>query len=473
MKRLILGFCFIVPVCAAIAQIPTGYYDNAAGKTCASLKTALKTIITTGNTPQCYSPCLWTQYNSYDIKPRTLGTGSASVIYDIYSARPGGTDPYQFTPGNGTGGQQDQGTGGTAEGQFYNREHTVPQAWFNGSTSTAGPATDYMIVYPVDKYVNSKRGDVPYGEVATVSQTFLNGTRTGTSAVAGITGNVFEPIDSFKGDVARSFFYFITRYEDNIPGWSSNTSATQTFDNSTFPSVKIAYLKLMLKWNSLDPVSQKEIDRNNGAYSFQGNRNPYIDHPEYVAMVWGGNCPGLSALPVDLLYFTGKLENDRVALSWETANEINFDHYTIERSVNGTDYTAIGTVGATGAGNYRFNDATASISGQRVYYRLQEVNKDGSFTYSDVVSMSIPLNTKFSVYPNPASSFINLQLNNNSTLPITVQVSDGMGRVVINQLYSPNAGLVRIPVQSLTNGVYLVTMFTGGQQYTAKVIVAK
>ena len=96
----------------AIAQ-PANYYDSAIGKSCAALKTALKKITTNGNNPKSYS-ALWNQYALTDIKPRTLGTGSANVIYDIYSANPGGTDPYQFTPGPVTsGGQQDNGTLGT------------------------------------------------------------------------------------------------------------------------------------------------------------------------------------------------------------------------------------------------------------------------------------------------------------------------------------------------------------------------
>ena len=144
---LALGLCASV---IATAQ-PTGYYDSAVGKTCASLKTALKKITTTGNTPKSYS-ALWNQYILTDVKPRTVGTGSNTVIYDIYSAKPGGVDPYQFTPGPvASGGQQDNGTLGTAEGQLYNKEHSVPKAWFGGNTSNNGIATDYLFVVPTDK----------------------------------------------------------------------------------------------------------------------------------------------------------------------------------------------------------------------------------------------------------------------------------------------------------------------------------
>lgn len=486
MKKILLSILLFLPF-VVFSQPPAGYYTTATGN-CSALKTALKNIITNGNSPQCYTPCLWNQYQLTDIKPREVPvtsqqastgvTTSANVIWDIYSDNPSGTDPYNFTPGAvSSGGQQDNGTLGTSEGQRYNREHSVPQSWFNGNTSVAGPATDYLIVYPTDKFVNGKRGDMPYAEVAVASQTFLNGSKIGSSSVAGITGDaankVFEPVDSFKGDVARSFLYFITRYQDNIPGWSSNTIANQAFDNSTFPSATIPYLKLMLKWHHLDPVSQKEIDRNNGAYSFQGNRNPYIDHPEYVDMVWNSTCPGLSALPVDMIFFSGKLQGNEVQLNWEVATEINLDRYEVERSFNGTSYTKIGAVKAENKSDYSFTDNIGLLSGRRVYYRLKKTDKDGRFSYSAVFTLHIPLNTAFTVYPNPASAVVRLQLNNNSNAETTVMLTDIAGRTVFNKKMKASQGLIEIPVSPLGNGSYIVKLLLDNKEYSQRVLILK
>jgi endonuclease I len=471
MKKFFFIF-LVLNINLLLAQPPAGYYTAAANLNCAALKTALKTITTNGNNPQCYSPCLWNQYNVYDTKPRQIGPGtSATVIYDIYSNKPGSTDPYEFTPGTGTGGQQDQGSGGTAEGQYYNREHTVPQSWFNGNTAVPGPTTDYLIVYPTDKYVNSKRGNLPYGEVATASQTFLNGTRTGTSSVAGITGNVFEPIDSFKGDVARSFLYFVTRYEDNIGGWSSN--APLVFDNSTFPSVTIPYLKLMLKWNALDPVSQKEIDRNNGSYPYQGNRNPFIDSPQFVARIWNSTCAGLSALPVDVLFFYGKLNGDKINLTWEVGTEINVDRYEIERSYNSSSYTTISTIKASGSKDYVYSDDANTSRGRRVYYRIKKIDKDGSYSYTDVFSMQVPMNTKFAVYPNPASDVIHLHFGSSVTDKVDIALKDISGMTVLHITVLPNAGQASISTQFIQSGTYLVSATIGSEQFVQKVIVMK
>jgi endonuclease I len=470
MKRL-LGLLVIALPLFAFAQPPAGYYNSATGLNCAALKTALKNIITNGHTNQGYN-ALWSQFMVSDLKPREVGSGSATVIWDIYSDNPAGADPYNFTPGTGTGGQQDQGSGGTAEGQYYNREHSVPLSWHSGSTGSFSGA-DYHHIFPTDKKVNGERANFPYGKVASASWTSLNGSKLGTSGFAGITGTVFEPIDEYKGDVARAFFYFVTRYQDDMTSWGSNADAAQAFEPNTFPSVDIAYLKLMIQWHNLDPVSQKEIDRNNAAYSFQGNRNPFVDYPQYVSQVWNSSCPGLGALPVDIVLFTGQLDGSIISLDWEVATEINLDRYEIERSFNGTGYSAIGTRKAEGRSSYSYNDDIASYRGRRVYYRLKKIDKDGKYNYSPVFSMHIPLNTKFSIYPNPARSVISLQLNSNSNQTALVSVSDISGRSVYAKQMKAVNGIISIPTATFGAGNYIVKLVLGGEEYTQRVIVIK
>ena len=222
--------------------IPADYYTMAANKNCADLKTILKTIITNNNTPKTYGD-LWGQYLVSDIKAREVGPGnSPTVIWDIYSDVPNGPDLYNFTPGPvTTGGQQDNGSPVNNEGQLYNREHTVPLSWFNGSTSNNGPATDYHHIFPTDKQVNAARSNYIYGEVDSATATYksLNGSRLGNSINAGFNGPVFEPINEYKGDVARAFLYFVTRYQDNMPGWPGN-NGDQAFDPTTIPKCRLS-----------------------------------------------------------------------------------------------------------------------------------------------------------------------------------------------------------------------------------------
>jgi endonuclease I len=453
---------------------PSGYYDFATGKTCSSLKTALKQITddVTGSfagdnyamNPQTYTN-LWSQYLLTDIKPREVGSGSANVIWDIYSDNPTGIDPYNFTPGTAQCGSY------SGEANCYNREHSFPKSWFNDASPMV---SDYIHIFPTDGYVNGKRSNYKYGEVASATWTSLNGSKLGSSSTAGITGPVFEPINDYKGDLARVYLYMVTRYENFLSTWNGySTEGAETLDGSTYPAVDINYLKLMLKWNAQDPVSQKEKDRNNGAFSFQGNRNPFVDHPEFVTDIWNSNCPGLSALPVDMLFFSGKLDGSKILLNWEVATEINFDRYEIERSFNGTEYTKIGIVKAEGRSNYGYNDNIESLSGRRIYYRLKKLDKDGKFNYSSVFSIHVPLNIKFTVYPNPAASVIRIQLNNGSNEAAVVTVTEITGKSVYSKQVSSNQGLIEVSTSTFSSGVYVVKLVVNGAEYSQSIIVLK
>lgn len=149
--------------------------------------------------------------------------------------------------------------------------------------------TDVHHVFATDGYVNGRRSSYPYGEVASATFTSSNGSKLGTgSSASGYTGTVFEPIDEFKGDFARAYFYMATRYENVIANWETNSAYGDAVLNGTSDQVYESwFLTLLLSWHSQDPVSQKEIDRNDAAFNFQNNRNPFVDHPELVNSIWG------------------------------------------------------------------------------------------------------------------------------------------------------------------------------------------
>ena len=143
--------------------------------------------------------------------------------------------------------------------------------------------TDLFHIYPTDGKVNGMRSNWPFGEVNTPKWVSLYGSKLGESSIAEYSGTVFEPIAAFKGDFARTYFYMATRYEDVIDGknWSSvilDGSADKVYVN--------CFLNMLLRWHLNDPVSLKETNRNNAVFSIQGNRNPSIDHPEYVIAIW-------------------------------------------------------------------------------------------------------------------------------------------------------------------------------------------
>lgn len=257
---------------AVYGQIPAGYYDSANGLTGPALKTALSKIITQGHRDNGYSG-LWTAYKTTDIDNFYEKNGT---ILDIYSERPNGPDAYEYTPGSNQCGNY------TKEGECYNREHIVPQSIFNEKPPMV---SDVNFIRATDGKVNGIRSNYPFGVVGTpVSSTpTTNGSKLGNSVSPGYAGTVFEPIDAFKGDVARMVFYFVTRYESQLSTFNTNDIITK----SAYPGIQKWELDQLLAWAAMDPVSPEEIARNNASYNYQGNRNPYIDHPEYVQAVWG------------------------------------------------------------------------------------------------------------------------------------------------------------------------------------------
>jgi len=246
------------------SQAPTGYYNTAVGFSEAALKTKLCTIVGP-HTQRTYTN-LWTDFQTTDKR----ADGS---VWDMYS-----NCPFIFVT------NQDGGSGGTAECQYYNREHSFPKSWMgiaSGQENSVPMGVDLFHLYPTDKYVNNARGNNPFGETATTT-TFLNGSKIGSCSFLGYSGTVFEPTNEYKGDFARTYFYMVTAYDDKVSTWVSDQLA-----GNQYPALSTWSVALFLKWNSQDPVSTKEINRNNAVYGIQANRNPFIDHPELAEYIWG------------------------------------------------------------------------------------------------------------------------------------------------------------------------------------------
>lgn len=272
------------------AQAPANYYNNATG-TGFALKTQLKTIITNGHSDNGYSS-LWNAFATTD-RDFNIGYENDNSIVDIYSENPTGTDPYTFTY------QINQCGSYSTEGDCYNREHLVPQAYFD-NVQINPMKNDPFHVVPTDGKVNGVRDNFPFGVVSNASYTSANGSKRGSNLnsgySAGYSSTVFEPIDEFKGDIARSLLYFATRYEDLMDDFytSASVQSKDMFNGSIDQVFSPTFLNILLTWNSMDPVSLKETKRNNAIYAYQGNRNPYIDNNAYVTSIWGAPL-GISA----------------------------------------------------------------------------------------------------------------------------------------------------------------------------------
>ncbi|MCQ4035139.1 endonuclease [Kaistella montana] len=348
---LLLGFMFSI----VLAQAPATYYNGTEGLTGATLKTKLSAIITAGHQDNGYGG-LYTGYMTTDSDQYYENDGS---VLDIYSENPTGTDPYTYKHGIKQCGNY------SSEGDCYNREHVVPQSLFN---SKAPMVSDINFIRPTDGKVNGMRSNYPFGTVSSPSFTSKNGTKVGPSSATGYTGTVCEPIDEFKGDIARMIFYFVTRYESQLSGFSSGGM----LGGSPYPGLQTWERDILMTWSAQDPVSPSEIERNNASFEFQKNRNPFIDHPEWVQQVWGTQVVDNQAptAPTDLAVVS--TSTNYANLTWTASTDnIAVAYYKIY--VNGNFQSNANTNSANVSGLsqgtiYNFNviavDAAGNLSTQ-------------------------------------------------------------------------------------------------------------
>ena len=265
---------FVLSIANSFAQGPNDsgeYYKPADGKKGKELKTALCGVIydrNEGGDLNTAYKALWTHFKTTDAKPN-------GKVWDMYSNK----REMEF----GT----DQAGNYSKEGDVYNREHSMPNSWFGGKVMPM--YTDLHHLYPTDGYVNNKRANYPFGETANPSWKSANDfSKLGKCTYPGYDGVVFEPNDDYKGDFARTYFYMVTCYEEQLPTWyTNNTESRPTLDGNKYPGLSNWQLEMLMKWAKNDPVSEKEINRNNAVWGIQENRNPFIDYPGLEEYIWG------------------------------------------------------------------------------------------------------------------------------------------------------------------------------------------
>lgn len=249
--KLAFAVCALFLASGLGAEIPAGYYTALKGKSEAALKTATCQIINPHTKVSSYS-ALPSYFQKTDVYP------NSTRWWDMYSDIP------LYAPSF----------------SGLNREHSLPKSWWGGSEST--PAyTDLNHLYPSEAKANQAKSNYPLG-IVTGTPTFQNGVvKVGNGVNSGGAKYVFEPADEYKGDFARTYFYMVTCYQDL--SWKY----TYMCKNGTYPSLQDWAISMLLKWHRDDPVSQKEVDRNDAVYKIQNNRNPFIDFPELAEYIWG------------------------------------------------------------------------------------------------------------------------------------------------------------------------------------------
>ena len=280
---LAVQFIFAEKPVTAPADIPA-YYASLNNKSGSSLMTTLNTVTNVGFSSLGYDG-LWGAYPYSDVYPAD-SVGKAGKLWDMYGGCEFPTDSKRCGSYNG-------------ECDCVNREHSIPKSWWGGGKNNM--YSDIFHLVPTDGYVNNRRAAYAFGEVANATYQY-NGCKLGSPKAVSTTkatiynttsatcsaSPVFEPGAQYKGDFARGYLGMIASYYNSSYSITSGdgSSIFEAFKSSHFGLTQYGVV-LLLKWHREDPVSQKEIDRNNGIQKTQGNRNPFIDYPYLAEYIWG------------------------------------------------------------------------------------------------------------------------------------------------------------------------------------------
>ena len=259
MKRFISSIFLLLLVVCATAQ--KEYYTSVDGvKGGATLKTALHELIK-DHKKISYGSGEDKTWGAFYTTDAAVENGQRRVL-DMYSNE----KRYFGSKGSAVSGM--------------NIEHSVAKSWWGGSQNNA--YCDIHHLNPSDANANSAKSNYPLAEIQG-NPTWENGvTFIGNATINGKSEKVFEPCDEYKGDFARTYMYMFTCYQDLT--WKYTW---MNYENSAYPTLKPWAVELLLKWHKQDPVSEKEVNRNNAVYAVQGNRNPFVDYPQLADYVWG------------------------------------------------------------------------------------------------------------------------------------------------------------------------------------------
>lgn len=271
MKLFVLSLCLFVAF-LSFASLPEDYYATLNGKQAAELKTELHYIIMQDTTRYlAYGSGINHTWNGFYITDRDT---TNNLVLDMYS------NALRYFPSNYVELKY------PGFGKSLHIEHSLPKSWWGGHEWAAYKDLNHL--YPSDGSTNTSKSNNPLGVVTGKIKKNNGVSKIGIATYDGYSGNVFEPADEYKGDFARTYFYMATAYEHYKNMWDTSNPKNM-MQNNTYPVFKQWAINLLLEWHRQDPVSTKEITRNEKVYSIQGNRNPFIDHPELAEYIWGNN----------------------------------------------------------------------------------------------------------------------------------------------------------------------------------------
>ena len=261
---MVLTTLLAISLSSSLPSAADDYYSDI-DPSSSTFKADLSALVTNTRTTQLSYDEIWGEFAELDTGEQSMPGCSNDTIGDVYSAS-------CWTRAQQCGNYKQ-------EGDCYNREHGWPKGWFGGFDAGQGAQVDLFELWPSDGYVNNLRGDLPVGTVDSPRYTSTSGAKVGPCTSAGYAdgGDCFEVSDEWKGDFARSYFYLSVAY---MGKWSCcDTPGANASDIKPWME---AQLRL---WHAADPVGNHELIVNDGAQTAQGNRSPFVDHPEWVELI--------------------------------------------------------------------------------------------------------------------------------------------------------------------------------------------
>ncbi len=264
-----------------------------------------------------------------------------------------------------------------------------------------------------------------------------DGTTSGTTLVK----DIVETSTTFANFIFADNNVLV--YTRNNQIWRTNGTANGTYAIANEANFSDAYANL----NNFSVIGNKVL--------------VVAPKPIYGQELWVADLNVV--LPLTLLNFTATQQTNSIVTNWQTTNEVNVSHFTVQRSTNGSNFTDLGNVTATGGGNYSYNDDLSTINTQppTIYYRLKMVDKDGSFTYSKVVSVSLTTHySSFNIYPNPVKETLFAQVTSTKAYKATVQITNMQGRILQQQQVQLQVGNTSISLNTtgLLKGSYVLVV---------------
>ncbi|MBO7302292.1 MAG: endonuclease [Bacteroidaceae bacterium] len=414
MKLRISSIFFLLTLFVTASFAQKDYYTSIDGvKGGATLKTALYNLIKEHKKIP-YGPGSEKTWGAFYTTDAVVENGQRRVL-DMYS-----NEKRYF------------GSKGTAI-DGMNIEHSVAKSWWGGTNNNA--YCDLHHLNPSDQPANSQKSNYPLGELTSVK--WNNGVAfVGKANIDGESVNAFEPCDEYKGDFARTYMYMFTCYQDLT--WKYTW---MNYDKSTYPTLKPWAVELLLKWHKQDPVSEKEVNRNNAVYAVQGNRNPFVDYPQLAHYVWGDSVDYVFHLTGDVELGTG---GDNGGNDDNNGDSGNTEITTIDNIIEGASAIIKGTVVATNARSFLVEDETGIV--------LVYLNKAPNVVIGEEVTVNGTVSTYGGLLQFPEASVVTKTGKSTSVkYPVATEFD---GAAMDGYISSPDIIFVKYTGQLTINGSY-------------------